>query len=114
MSLTVALTILGAVVLLALLGHGWWSARRASPRQADAPLAAPQRVERLVLVDASGPAFEPQSLPIGFLVARVPVLNRLGEVLLPRPLVAASVANVYGDPSKVTSALKVNSSAPAR
>ena len=45
MSLTVALTILGAVVLLALLGHGWWSARRASPRQADAPLAAPQRVE---------------------------------------------------------------------
>ncbi len=45
MSLTVALSILGGVVLLALLLHGWWNARRASPRQADAPPAAPQRVE---------------------------------------------------------------------
>ena len=44
MSLTVALAILGAVVLLALLAHGWWSARRASPRQADAALPS-QRVE---------------------------------------------------------------------
>lgn len=44
MSLTVALSILGAAVLLALLLHGWWSARRASPRQPDA--AAPAaRVE---------------------------------------------------------------------
>jgi hypothetical protein len=45
MSLTVALSILGAVVLAALLLHGWWSARRASPRKADAPLPAPPRVE---------------------------------------------------------------------
>ena len=45
MSLTVALSILGVLVLVALLAHGWWSARRASPRQADAPLPAPQRVE---------------------------------------------------------------------
>ncbi|MBN8494334.1 MAG: hypothetical protein J0M00_23200 [Burkholderiales bacterium] len=36
MSLTVALAILGAVLLVALLLHGWWSARRASPRQPDA------------------------------------------------------------------------------
>jgi hypothetical protein len=54
MSLTLALTILGAVVLAALLAHGWWSARRASPRQADAPLVA-ERVE---------PAFaEPLAVP---------------------------------------------------
>ena len=45
MSLTVALSILGAVVLVALLAHGWWSARRASPRQADVPQPLPQRVE---------------------------------------------------------------------
>ena len=45
MSLTVALSIVGALLLVALLAHGWWSARRASPRQADAPLPAPQRVE---------------------------------------------------------------------
>lgn len=38
MSLTAALAILGGVLLLALLAHGWWSARRASPRQADAAL----------------------------------------------------------------------------
>ena len=44
MSLTVALSILGAVLLAALLAHGWWSAPRASPRKADAPLPA-QRVE---------------------------------------------------------------------
>jgi hypothetical protein len=45
MSLTVALSILGALLLVALLAHGWWSARRASPRQADAALPSPQRVE---------------------------------------------------------------------
>jgi len=66
---------------------------------------APARVERLVLVDASGPDFEPLSVPLGFLVARTPVLNRLTEHLLPRPLVAASLTNVYGDPQRVTTEL---------
>lgn len=63
---------------------------------------APPRVERLVLVDAAGPDFEPESVPLGFLIARIPVLNRLTEELLPRPLVAASLANVYGDPRRVS------------
>jgi pimeloyl-ACP methyl ester carboxylesterase len=63
---------------------------------------APPRVERLVLVDAAGPDFEPESVPVGFLIARIPVLNRLTEELLPRPLVAASLANVYGDPRRVS------------
>ncbi len=66
---------------------------------------APQRVERLILVDAAGYPFEPQSVPIGFQLARVPVLNRLTEWLLPRGVVESSVRDVYGDPSKVTSAL---------
>lgn len=66
---------------------------------------APERVERLVLVDPSGTAFEPESLPIGFVFARLPVLNRLGEHLLPREVVAASVVNVYGDPSRITAEL---------
>ena len=66
---------------------------------------APDRVASLVLVDPSGTAFEPESLPIGFLVARVPVLNRLSEHLLPREVVAASVMNVYGDPARVTTEL---------
>jgi pimeloyl-ACP methyl ester carboxylesterase len=66
---------------------------------------APLRVERLILVDAAGPAFQPESIPMGFLIARIPVLNRMGEHLLPRSVVQASIASVYGDPSKVTSAL---------
>jgi pimeloyl-ACP methyl ester carboxylesterase len=68
-------------------------------------LAAPERVDRLILVDAAGYAFEPKSIPIGFRIARIPVLNRLGEILLPRALVEASVRKVYGDPSRVTPAL---------
>jgi hypothetical protein len=57
MSLTVALSIVGALLLVALLAHGWWSARRASPRQADAPPPAAQRVE---------PGFsEALSVPVG-------------------------------------------------
>ncbi len=67
--------------------------------------AAPQRVAALVLVDAAGPAFTPIDMPLGFRLARVPVLNRLSEWTLPRPLVAQSLASVYGDPSKVTPAL---------
>lgn len=66
---------------------------------------AVDRVERLVLVDAAGYPFQPQSVPIGFMVARVPGLNRLSEWLLPRSLVEASVHSVYGDPTKVTPVL---------
>ena len=66
---------------------------------------APQRVDRLVLVDASGPAFTPQVVPPGFQFARLPVINRLGEHLLPRSMVRASVHSVYGDPSRVSEAV---------
>jgi pimeloyl-ACP methyl ester carboxylesterase len=68
-------------------------------------LLAPQRVTKLILVDAAGPDFSSDSMPIGFLVARVPVLNRIFDWVLPRPLVVASVRNVYGDPSRVNEAL---------
>ena len=67
--------------------------------------AAPQRVAALVLVDAAGPAFTPIDMPLGFRLARIPVLNRVSEWALPRSLVAQSVASVYGDPSKITPAL---------
>lgn len=66
---------------------------------------APQRVDRLLLVDASGYAFEPKSVPLGWTIARVPLLARGMEHLLPRPLVVAGVRDVYGDPSRVTDAL---------
>jgi len=44
MTLTVALAILGGLVLALLVAHGAWTARRASPRQADAT-PVPARVE---------------------------------------------------------------------
>lgn len=62
----------------------------------------PQRVQQLVLVDAGGYAFKPQSVPIGFWIARTPGLRLLMEHTLPRSVIEHSVRNVYGDPSKVT------------
>lgn len=66
---------------------------------------APQRVQRLILVDAAGYELQAQSVPIGFRLANVPLINRSFEWLLPRGLVEASVREVYGDPAKVTPAL---------
>jgi pimeloyl-ACP methyl ester carboxylesterase len=63
---------------------------------------APERVAALVLVDAAGPAFRPESVPLGFVAARLPVVSRIGEWVLPRSVVAQSVASVYGDPARVT------------
>jgi pimeloyl-ACP methyl ester carboxylesterase len=65
-------------------------------------LAQPERVDKLVLVDAGGYALAASSPPIGFRIAQLPVLNRLFEMTLPRSLVESSVRAVYGDPNKVT------------
>lgn len=66
---------------------------------------APERVERLILVDASGPAFTPTELPLGFRLSRLPVFSRLSEWFLPRAVVEGSVRSVYGEPARVTPAL---------
>jgi pimeloyl-ACP methyl ester carboxylesterase len=66
---------------------------------------APQRVDKLVLVDASGPLFHPEEIPPGFLLARLPVFSWLSQYLLPRSLVTATLHSVYGDDSKVSDAL---------
>jgi pimeloyl-ACP methyl ester carboxylesterase len=68
-------------------------------------LADPGRIAGLILVDAAGYPLESQSVPIGFRVAKIPVLNRLVQRILPRSLVRSSVRNVYGDPTRVTPAL---------
>ncbi len=65
----------------------------------------PARVDRLILVDATGYAFVPEHIPVGFQVARIPVFNRVSEFLTPRTVVEESVRDVYGDPSRVTDAL---------
>lgn len=71
--------------------------------------AMPQRIERLVLLDASGyppeSATSPRSVPIGFRIAATPGLRVLVRNMLPRAVMESSVRNVYGDPAKVTPAL---------
>lgn len=68
-------------------------------------LALPQRVHQLVLVDAAGYPLQPQSVPMGFQIARMPGARALMEYVLPRGVVESSVRNVYGDPSRVTPGL---------
>ena len=62
----------------------------------------PERVERLVLVDAAGYPFQSQSVPLAFRIARTPLLNVLMRDVLPRGVVESSLRDVYGDPTKVT------------
>ncbi|MFG6485770.1 alpha/beta fold hydrolase [Roseateles sp. BYS78W] len=68
-------------------------------------LADPTRVAGLVLVDAGGYPFVPESMPLGFRIARLPVLRQAMRWVLPRRSIEESVMNVYGDPTRVTAAL---------
>jgi len=67
--------------------------------------SAPARVKALVLVDAAGYDFQPESIPLSFQLARLPGARYLISGILPRKLVELSVRNVYGDPAKVGSEL---------
>jgi pimeloyl-ACP methyl ester carboxylesterase len=67
-----------------------------------AALMAPERVDRLVLIAAAGQRFEPKQVPLGWVIARLPVIGRVGEWVLPGAMVAEGLVAVYGDPDKVT------------
>lgn len=64
--------------------------------------AHPDRVDRLILVDAAGYPVPSTSVPIGFRLARNPVLAPLMNSILPRSMVESSVRNVFGHPERVT------------
>ncbi|MFZ6847977.1 alpha/beta fold hydrolase [Undibacterium sp. RuRC25W] len=68
-------------------------------------VAAPNRVERLILIDAAGYPFTPLSVPLGFKLAKMPAMSWLMTHCLPHSMVEESVKNVYGNPEKVTAAL---------
>jgi len=68
-------------------------------------LADPAHVAGLVLVDAAGYDFVPESVPLGFRIARTPVLREGMRWVLPRRAIEDSVTDVYGDPGRVTTAL---------
>ncbi|HRI70992.1 MAG TPA: alpha/beta hydrolase [Polyangium sp.] len=63
---------------------------------------ADSRVRKLVLVDAGGYPNPNAQMPLGFKLAKMPVVNLIVPYSLPRSVVEKSLRNVYGDPSKVT------------
>ncbi|MDH4255246.1 MAG: alpha/beta hydrolase, partial [Gammaproteobacteria bacterium] len=66
-------------------------------------LVYPERVQRLVLIDAAGhPERAAMNESLAFRLARIPILNRFVTVLTPRSLIEKSVLEVYGEDSKVT------------
>lgn len=68
-------------------------------------LAHPDRVSALILVDAAGaPSQAPSSLPIGFRVARTPVLRDLARYITPRRMIADSLRQTVSNQAIVTDA----------
>jgi pimeloyl-ACP methyl ester carboxylesterase len=65
-------------------------------------LAHPERVEKMILVDAGGYPFHSTSIPIGFRLARLPGVGWILQNTLPRSLVEQGWRNVVGDPKSVT------------
>ena len=70
---------------------------------------APDRVERLVLIDSDGYQPSVLSMPIAFQVASSRWLRWVSERILPRPLMAASLRSVFGEPSEKCSISKTRS-----
>lgn len=69
-------------------------------------LAHPDKVTHLILVDAGGPPDDPgKKLPIGFRIARTPVLNKIALVITPRSLFEKSLRQTVSDPALVTPAM---------
>jgi pimeloyl-ACP methyl ester carboxylesterase len=62
----------------------------------------PDRVSKLVLIDAAGYTNTPTSVPLALRLTRMPALAPLLKHVLTRNTVASSVRYVYGDPTKVT------------
>ena len=61
-----------------------------------------EAVDRLILVDSGGYTYQPKSVPLGFRLARTPLIGTLFAPILPRRVVEDSLRNVYGTPDKVT------------
>ena len=65
----------------------------------------PERVSKLILVNAVGYPATPKSIPIGFRLASYPALKPILRNILPRNVVKKSILSVYADDSKVDDAL---------
>jgi pimeloyl-ACP methyl ester carboxylesterase len=65
----------------------------------------PDRVEKLILIDASGYHYKSQSRPIAFEIAKVPLIKNMLKFITPRFVAKSSLENVYADKSLVTDEL---------
>lgn len=63
------------------------------------------RVVGLILVDPAGYPSRATSVPIGFRMARMPIVKHVAKNLLPRSIIESSLRNVYGDTTRVTAEL---------
>ena len=67
--------------------------------------AHPEKLLGIILVDAAGaPDAKPKSLPIGFRIARLPVLNKLAQVITPRSVIETSLKQTVSNQAVVTKA----------
>ena len=64
-------------------------------------LKYPKRVNKLILIAAAG-CFIDQRIPLPFIIARTPLINKVMQVMTPKTLVARFVREVFGDQDKVT------------
>jgi pimeloyl-ACP methyl ester carboxylesterase len=65
-------------------------------------LARPDLADRLVLIDSRGYPVDNALMPIGWRLAKTPILRSLMTRVTPRSFVEKGVIRVYGDPGKVT------------
>lgn len=86
MTLTTALAILGAVVLLGLLVQAWWHARKARPRQSSPSLPPTERVEPAM--DASSPFSADPAPALRTASRQVPRIDALIDAIVPLTLEA--------------------------
>ena len=61
-----------------------------------------ERVEKLILIDATGYRYRSESIPLALRLAKFAFLKSITSHLLPRSVVSHSIKNIYGDPTKVT------------
>jgi pimeloyl-ACP methyl ester carboxylesterase len=65
----------------------------------------PDRVKKLILIDAAGYPNESKSTPLAFQIAKIPLIKSMFTFITPKAVARKSIENVYADKSKVTNDL---------
>jgi pimeloyl-ACP methyl ester carboxylesterase len=65
-------------------------------------LEQPEKVSKMILVDAGGYPMVSKSVPIAFQIARIPVIGNLFKYILPYAIIEKSLQNVYVHDDRIT------------